>query len=335
MVNWPENHLKPLVTICCVTYNHKDYIAQAIDCFLMQETSFAFEIIIHDDASTDGTTDIVREYAQNFPHIIKLIIQSENQYSKQPIISPKFVWPLAKGQFIAMCEGDDFWTDNTKLEYQIDRMKAYPQCQLSFHCCQWLDNKERQGQVTNYGREEKVFTLSEVIIGGGGFITTPSVVYHRAFIDSLPDWFCDVPVGDYYSQVLASVKGGALYLPKNFACYRLFTTGSWTLNEAAHTLRNKSITELTDNHVNSLMKLKGLIPIDNGKDIDFAIAYQLCRCATLALLVKDYKAFQLIMVNSWRYHSSISVKQWLLYHFKNLPLLLRLSLSLFRRFTRH
>jgi hypothetical protein len=243
------------------------------------------------------------------------------------------VWPLAKGEYIAMCEGDDFWTDKNKLQYQIERLRAYPQCQVSFHCCYWLDNKGRQGKITDYGTEERVFSLAEVIVGGGGFMTTPSVMYHRSLVDDLPDWFCDVPVGDYYSQILASTSGGALYLPIDSACYRLFTTGSWTLNEAAHTLKNQSIADLSNNHINYLAKLKELIPNDNGKDIDFAIAYQLCRCATLALLSNDRLQFKKIIIQSWHYHNSISLKQRLLYRFRSMPLVLQLGLVFFRKIT--
>lgn len=330
---WSKKHTKPLVSICCVTYNHKDYLAQAIDSFLMQETLFPFEVILHDDASTDGTTAIVRQYEKNFPNIIKAVIQSENQYSKQPVISPKFVWPLVKGEYIAMCEGDDFWTNKSKLQYQIEKMQANPQCRVSFHNCQWLDNKGKQGAITDYGREDKIYPLSDVIRGGGGFMTTPSVVYHRSFIDNLPDWFCDVPVGDYYSQTLASVNGGALYLPKSYACYRLFTPGSWTVNEASHTLRKQSATTLADRHTKYLRKLKNMLPRENNEDIDYAIAYQLCRCATLALLSKDYQSFKLIMVESWQYKNDISVKQWGLHKFRHFPWLLYRALRLVRKVT--
>lgn len=107
---------EPLVSICCITYNHAPYIRQCLEGFLIQKTTFPFEILIHDDASTDGTADIIREYEARYPHLIKPIYQVENQYSKGTKISSTYNYPRAKGKYIALCEGDDYWTDPLKLQ---------------------------------------------------------------------------------------------------------------------------------------------------------------------------------------------------------------------------
>jgi glycosyltransferase involved in cell wall biosynthesis len=122
----------PLVSICCETYNHEKYIRDAIDGFLMQKTDFAYEIIIHDDASTDQTADIIRSYADNNPNIIP-ILQAENQHSKGVRILSTFVYPIVRGKYIALCEGDDYWTDPGKLQKQIDYMEEHPECTLCVH----------------------------------------------------------------------------------------------------------------------------------------------------------------------------------------------------------
>ena len=109
----------PLLSICCVTYNHKKYIRQCLDSFLMQKTNFKFEIIIHDDASTDGTADIIKEYYEKYPDIIKPIFQTENQFSQGKSISKTFIYPRIKGKYVALCEGDDYWTDPYKLQKQV------------------------------------------------------------------------------------------------------------------------------------------------------------------------------------------------------------------------
>lgn len=110
-----------LVSITCITYNHAPYIRQCLDGFLMQQCNFDFEILIHDDASTDETQDIIREYQHKYPNIIKPILQTENQYSKGVRgINFKFNFPRAKGRFIALCEGDDYWIDPLKLQKQVD-----------------------------------------------------------------------------------------------------------------------------------------------------------------------------------------------------------------------
>ena len=114
----------PLVSICCITYNHENYIRDAIEGFLMQKTNFAFEILIHDDASTDRTADIIREYEAKYPELIKPIYQSENQFSKHDGSIGRIQRGRAKGKYIAMCEGDDYWTDELKLQKQVDFLEA-------------------------------------------------------------------------------------------------------------------------------------------------------------------------------------------------------------------
>lgn len=119
--------MEPKVSICCITYNHVTYIAQAIESFLMQKTTFPFEILIHDDASTDGTSEIIRDYERKYPDIIKPIYQTENQYSQGRSISATYQFPRAKGRYIALCEGDDYWTDPLKLQKQVDFLEANPE----------------------------------------------------------------------------------------------------------------------------------------------------------------------------------------------------------------
>ena len=111
----------PLVSIGCITYNHAPYIRQCLEGFLMQKTTFPFEIIINDDCSTDGTTEIVKEYADKYPDLIIPIFHEENQYQKGVRgIYAKFVYPKVRGKYIALCEGDDYWIDPLKLQKQVD-----------------------------------------------------------------------------------------------------------------------------------------------------------------------------------------------------------------------
>lgn len=123
----------PLVSVCCITYNHAPYISQCVDGFLMQKTSFPYEIIINDDCSSDGTTEILKEYAEKYPDLIQLILHDENQYSKGiRRILATFVYPLVKGKYIAICEGDDYWTDPYKLQKQVDYLESHPKCGMCY-----------------------------------------------------------------------------------------------------------------------------------------------------------------------------------------------------------
>ena len=229
---------KPItISICCITYNHADYIKDAIDGFLMQKTSFPIEIIIHDDASTDGTVEIIKDYASRYPDLIFPVLQSENQYSKkQGGILPRFVWPRVRGRYIALCEGDDYWTDPLKLQKQVDELNKHPECYICFHPAIKHDETgiKRDEIMSDHFKSTRIVGIRDVILGGGSFMPTPSVVFYRFVIENLPDWYLKAPVGDYYLQILGSLNGGALYLNEKMAVHRINLNGSWTnmLNNA-------------------------------------------------------------------------------------------------------
>ncbi len=132
---------RPLLSISCATYNHENFIKDCLDGFVMQKTNFNFEVLIHDDASTDNTANIIREYEQKYPDIIKPIYQTENQYSKGKPISATFNWPRAQSKYIALCEGDDYWTDPNKLQKQVDFLEANPDYMMCFHNAEILNTE--------------------------------------------------------------------------------------------------------------------------------------------------------------------------------------------------
>ncbi|MCF6211117.1 MAG: glycosyltransferase [Gammaproteobacteria bacterium] len=129
----------PLLSICCITFNHEPYISETIDSFLIQETDFPIEILIHDDASTDATATIIKNYEKKYPDIIKPIYQVENQYSKGGGINSRFNFSRAKGKYIALCEGDDYWTDPKKLQIQVDFLESHPEYVITYHDSQPFD----------------------------------------------------------------------------------------------------------------------------------------------------------------------------------------------------
>ena len=126
----------PLVSICCITYNHAQFIRKCLDGFLMQQTDFLVEILIHDDCSTDGTTEIIREYEAKYPNLIFPLYEKENQYQQGKAAEIDFYnYRRARGKYIAYCEGDDYWTDPLKLQKQVDFMEANPEYSVCFHDC--------------------------------------------------------------------------------------------------------------------------------------------------------------------------------------------------------
>lgn len=132
----------PLVSIRCMVYNHEPYLRQCLDGFVMQQTTFPFEAIVHDDASTDGSAAIIREYAEKYPDIIKPIYETENQYSKHDgtltRIMDAAMHPNSK--YVALCEGDDYWTDSNKLQIQVDFLESHLDYTMCFHRANTINN---------------------------------------------------------------------------------------------------------------------------------------------------------------------------------------------------
>jgi len=223
---------EPLVSIACITYNHEKYIADAIEGFLMQETSFPIEVLIHDDASTDRTAEIIRSYEKNYPDLIKPIYQTENQYSqgKRP---SSFNLKRAKGKYIALCEGDDYWIDPHKLQKQIDAMEEHPECNMCFHPV-FIMNKEGviESRPNNkYPKEIKVFSTSEVILLRAGYFPTASTVLRSTNIEHLvhpPEWMLKLKGEHTCNTVFGSLGGGALFIPDIMAVRRQSTESSFS-----------------------------------------------------------------------------------------------------------
>ena len=218
----------PLVSVHCMAYNHEKYIRNALDGFVMQEAPFPFEVIIHDDASTDNTANIIREYETMYPHIIKPIYQTENQYSKKVSITKNFLLPKSQGKYIALCEGDDYWIDKHKLFKQVRYLEKHPECSATFHPVNYIVD----GKINNndkYWNEEIDITTGDAIIRGGYFIATCSIVYRKEIaLLELP--FLDMPgVGDYKLQVLLAANGKVHYLPDIMGCYRYLSSGSYSV----------------------------------------------------------------------------------------------------------
>ena len=215
-----------IVTVICVTYNHAAYIRDALEGFVMQKTDFPFEVLVHDDASTDGTADIVREYEKKYPGIIRGIYQKENQYSKGVAISKEFIYPQVRGKYVALCEGDDYWTDPLKLQKQVDALEAHPELD-SCTCRVLLTKHEKKSRFVAPATKSRVLKAEEVILGGGWFVSTPSLMCRReVYLKMTP--MREVMFLDYVLQIQASLRGGMYYIEDCMAVYRRLVPGSWS-----------------------------------------------------------------------------------------------------------
>jgi len=212
-----------LVSICCITYNHEKYIHQCLDGFMMQKCDFDFEVLIHDDASTDRTQKIIKEYQNKYPNIIKPILRQENLYSKGiKGLNKKFNFSRAKGKYIAMCEGDDYWTDPLKLQKQVDFLESNQDVVMCYHnrsICRFNGEiEEAPFKMFNNLKQNKIIESKDMIDVFMPFLTImfrKDCINEYIKIDQM-----GVFGGDTFLRAFLSTKGKAAYLHFNGAVYR-------------------------------------------------------------------------------------------------------------------
>ncbi len=217
----------PMVSIICNAYNHDKYIRSALDGFVMQKTNFPFLVLIHDDASTDKTADIIKEYESKYPDIIKPIYQTENQYHKKDGTIRRLQAERLKTKYVAICEGDDYWTDPLKLQKQFDFMEANPEYTLCGCSTYWLNMLTGKNENRSQTTEDRDISLEELLIPDNRRpFPTVSYFMKAEIWKSLPDW--GFPVGDLPLTYYCAIKGKVRMLTDNMCVYRWQAEGSWT-----------------------------------------------------------------------------------------------------------
>ena len=296
----------PVVSICCATYNHVHFIRQCLDGFVMQKTDFPFEVLIHDDASTDGTQDIIREYEAKYPDIIKPIYQKENQYSKGVRVSLVYNYSRVRGKYVALCEGDDYWTDPYKLQKQVDFLEAHPDyvmCSHQFN--QYWQEEGRLEEIADPHFKGADYDLLN-LIGGRWLTQTLTVMYRRSALN-LQDY---EKYGMSMDMILfyALLKQGKGYcFPDVMAVYRCHKGGVWS-----EVSLNKQ----------RLMEFKARIAIYNKEqsyEAALFLAYQFAKALSRLLLLKHWEMFMTVahILNKhfgWRFTSKIYLQKLILGH---------------------
>ena len=323
---WPAE--PPLVSICCITYNQVGYIRQALDSFLAQQTRFRFEIIVHDDASTDGTREIVAEYAKQYPGIITAVLQQENQYRQGRQVSPNFVWPKARGRYIALCEGDDFWINPFKLQLQVDALEHADDCDICFHPSVELFPDASVSRACVIANKRLRVSFTDVIRGGGGYMPTASILIRSTILQNLPGWFSRAPVGDYYLQMLGARRGGAVYLPQVMCCYRRSAVNSWTVQMKAWP--KAQLLNVANAHCQVLQAFALDCEAHQEPAISAAFKYAKARELMLmsiqAVTSAHYDTAKQLIGRSWQVHRFAGTRQLILYGLReHLPWLLQLK----------
>ena len=243
-----------LVSIVCITYNQEDFIRETLDSFVSQVTTFPFEVLIHDDASTDNTVNIIRDYADRYPEVIKPVFEKENQYSKGTFEFVNELFVSAQGKYIAMCEGDDYWTDNYKLQKQVDFLEKHPEYNLCFHSVEVIyDDGSRKSEIVPADIRPSDFTISKLL--ENNFIYTCSVMYRKGDYEKIAH---SVLPQDIYLHLFHIGRGRIGFLKDTMAVYRKQSSGVWWDSGKRMTNIYKKYRFQSTNLFSQLLTLPGL-----------------------------------------------------------------------------
>ena len=221
----------PLVSVCVTTYNHRKFIGTCLDSVLAQETDFDFEIVLGEDESSDGTREICSRYANELPRRIRLLLGSRQDvlcFAGKPTGQWNFLRTLgsARGEYIALVDGDDYWSDWSKLQQQVDLLERRPQSSGCFHACrvEYEDGSTGPDRLAP-PRGRRLFTIEDIL--DRNFVPTSSLVFRRAGLD-LPPELWRLPMGDWPLHLLNLIRGPYEYLDCEMGVYRVHSGGSWS-----------------------------------------------------------------------------------------------------------
>lgn len=237
----------PLVSVRLMTYNHEPYIAEAIEGCLMQETSFPFEIVIGDDFSTDGTTEICKEYAAKYPDKIKLLDRSIGGYywKKRQELGRLYnftnIIANCTGKYIALLDGDDYWSDTSKLEKQVNCLEANQGYSLCFHGSMIKTKENLYSKDFSFIEANTIQQEDLLIRTHNNFIPTATLLFNKEYLPVFPDWFFKQPLGDWtLNLLLLRDEKKGYFLSENMSVYRQEGQGIWDqLSDIKMTLKKR------------------------------------------------------------------------------------------------
>ena len=213
------------VSVLCLSYNHELYIKQCLDGFVMQQTTYKVEVVVHDDASQDGSARIIQDYAKKYPDLIIPVIETENQYSKKDNSIWRIVQPLLRGKYIALCEGDDCWIKSDKIQRQVDFLEEHPDYSMCFHNAFLLKTKKNMigSRLFNDYFEDCDLTPKDALFKW--VVPTASIVVRRNSIIPTQEWSVERPLADISIIFQALVAGNVRFLSFVGSIYRQVLSG--------------------------------------------------------------------------------------------------------------
>lgn len=217
------------VSVLIVTYNHGKYISQALESALEQRVAFDYEIVVGDDFSTDGTREILVEFQKRHPNRIRLLLHPQNLGLKGKM---NFVqtFDACKGEYIALLEGDDYWTSPHKLQRQADFLDQHHECSVCFHSVCVVDSTGELKQSQMPDRTPKAFlSIDDLLVDN--FIPTCSVMFRSHLFGNFPNWFFQLRQGDWPLHILNAQHGNIGYLDGAMGAYRVHDGGTWSSSD--------------------------------------------------------------------------------------------------------
>lgn len=249
---WPSG-TTPIVTVICTTFNHAKFIRSCIDSFLMQQTDFPVHLLIHDDASTDTTASILREYHEQFPNLFTLILQTENQHSKGSTILQKLI-QCASGEFVALCEGDDYWTDSGKLAKQVAMMRSnvlLSLCGTMVRCVKVSEcgNETEIPNMLGPWPPRAIFDIKDFV---GGYPIHTSSALIRKSLYRFPASLCSAFNGDVCIFAVLADAGPVGFIHEYTSTYRIHAGGIYSGKSKLQRLRVfENTCDLLNQHFNN------------------------------------------------------------------------------------
>lgn len=220
------------VSVYCLVYNHEKYLRSALRGFISQKTHFDYEVFVHDDASTDDSKRIIQEFARQYPQVIKPIYQEVNQYSKGISIFSTYILPKMSGEYIAVCEGDDCWTDPLKLQRQVDFLDAHPEYVACVHNTTIKDMRTKRKREMYEVCQDKDILFVDAVRGHDYSYHLSSLMYRIQYAyQEKPSFYAAAKrarIGDYPLAILLTLSGKVRFLNYNMSLYRIGTESSWT-----------------------------------------------------------------------------------------------------------
>lgn len=303
-----------IVSVCVISYNHEKYIKQCLDSIINQECDFNFEIVIRDDCSSDCTGKIISEYRDRYPGIIKYIDDKINIGANKNL---RTVFAACQGKYIAVCEGDDYWTDPLKLAVQVGYFSSNPALTFVSHACHLHDQQGLNKVAYIFGSSiDKKIDCHDVLNIAGQFAPTASYMFTRESVDALPKWFDEAPVGDFFIEMYALSVGDGVHVNRPMSAYRISSDNSWsTQNNEKNSKRMLKFSEKMTWCLREMVE----DPVFRLFDFRRKMAASTFNSAIGALLVKDYCLFKKYIVECWSILPGMSVTQRVLYRARNYP----------------